>query len=394
MHNRTILISGLGIAGSTLAYWLLRHGFTPIIVERAPAPRTGGYIVDFWGVGYDVAERMGLLPALHEDAYQFEEVRLVDTSGRRVAYLDPDAFRAASNGRFLSIPRGDLAHRIYQLVEPDVETIFGDSITALHEDPSGIDVTFEHAPPRRVDLVIGADGLHSNVRTLTFGSAHRFEQELGYYTAAFNANDYPHRDAGAFVCYTVLRRQIARCTLRDGSSAFFFFFAEREPLAIGPHDVAAQKAILRERFAGAGWECDEILGALECAEDLYFDTVAQVRMPYWSRDRVALVGDAAYCPSLLAGQGSAIAMAGAYVLAHMLAEEGGDHVVAFGEYQRRFKPFVDAKQRTATRLGWWFAPQSALSLRFRTVVTNLMRAPVLAERVAAWSFGDRFELPG
>ncbi|HEX6965483.1 MAG TPA: FAD-binding domain [Gemmatimonadaceae bacterium] len=394
MHDRTVLISGLGVAGPALAYWLRRRGFTPIIVERAPAPRTGGYMIDFWGVGYDVAERMGLLPALRADGYRLEEVRLVDASGKRLAHLDANVFQSASNGRFLSILRGDLAHRIYERVAGDVEMIFGDTITALDDDASGMTAAFEHAPPRRADLVIGADGLHSTVRALAFGDERRFAHELGYYTAAFIANDYPHRDEGAYVSYTVPGRQLARYALRDGRSAFFFFFAEREPLAIAPHDVPAQKAALRERFGGAGWECDEILGALECAEDVYFDTVAQIRMPEWSRGRVALVGDAAYCPSLLAGQGSAFAMAGAYVLAHTLAEADGDHATAFAEYQRRFKPFVDAKQRAATRLGWWFAPRSALSLQLRNVVTNLMRVPVLAERIAARSFEDRFELPG
>ena len=394
MHNRTILISGAGIAGPTLAYWLLRHGFTPTIVEHAPAPRTGGYMIDFWGVGYDVAERMGLLPILHEDGYRLEEVRLLDASGKRIAGFDANLFQVASKGRFVSLLRGDLAHRIYELVDGEIETIFADSITALSEDAAGVTVSFEHAPPRRFDLVIGADGLHSAVRTLTFGNDARYEHDLGYYTAAFSAPGYPHRDEGAYVSYTVPGRQVARYALRDGRSAFFFVFAERERLAVGHHDVTAQKAVLRDRYAGAGWECDEILRAMECADDLYFDAVAQTRMTDWSRGRVALIGDAAYCPSLLAGQGSAFAMAGAYVLAHALAESGGDHVAAFREYQREFKPFIDDKQHAAARFGWWFAPRSQASLWLRNVTTNLMRVPVIADRLAARSFGDRFELPG
>ena len=394
MHNRTILISGAGIAGPTLAYWLLRHGFTPTIVEHAPAPRTGGYMIDFWGVGYDVAERMGLLPILHEDGYRLGEVRLLDASGKRIAGFDANLFQVASKGRFVSLLRGDLAHRIYELVDGEIETIFADSITALSEDAAGVTVSFEHAPPRRFDLVIGADGLHSAVRTLTFGNDARYEHDLGYYTAAFSAPGYPHRDEGAYVSYTVPGRQVARYALRDGRSAFFFVFAERERLAVGHHDVTAQKAVLRDRYAGAGWECDEILRAMECADDLYFDAVAQTRMTDWSRGRVALIGDAAYCPSLLAGQGSAFAMAGAYVLAHALAESGGDHGVAFKEYQREFKPFIDDKQHAAARFGWWFAPRSQASLWLRNVTTNLMRLPLLADRLAARSFGDRFELPG
>jgi 2-polyprenyl-6-methoxyphenol hydroxylase-like FAD-dependent oxidoreductase len=394
MPDRTVLISGAGIAGPALAYWLLRHDFTPTIVERAPAPRTGGYMIDFWGVGYDVAERMGLLPALQEDGYRIEEVRIVNAAGKRLAYLDAGIFGAASGGRFLSIPRGDLAHRIYELVDGRAETIFADSITALTEDDTGVTATFEHAVPRRFDLVVGADGLHSTVRQLAFGDGACHEHFLGYYTAAFTAHDYPRRDEGVYLSYSVPGGQAARYALRDGRSAFFFMFARDEPLALGHHDVAAQKATLRTMFTGAGWECDEILAAMERTDDLYFDAVAQMRLPHWSRGRVALVGDAAYCPSLLAGQGSAFAMAGAYVLAHALAESGDDYTAAFAEYERRFKPFIDAKQRAAARFGWWFAPRSALGIRARNLLTNLMRVPVLAERVVARSFGDRFELPG
>lgn len=394
MRNHEILISGAGIAGPTLAYWLLRHGFTPTLVERAPAPRTGGYMIDFWGVGYDVAERMELLPALQADGYRLEEVRLVDTAGRRVAGLDASVFESASNGRFLSILRGDLAHRIFERVSGKVETIFADRIVALSEDATGVAVTFEHAPPRRFDLVIGADGLHSTVRALAFGNDARHEHDLGYDTAAFSVSGYPHRDEGAYVSYSVPGRQVARYALRDTRSAFFFVFARREARSLGhPYDVTAQRAVLREHFCGIGWECDEILAAMDRADDLYFDAVAQTRMPEWSRGRIALVGDAAYCPSLLAGQGSAFAMAGAYLLAHALGQERGDHVVAFGEYQRRFKPFMDDKQRSVARFGWWFAPKSRSGLRLRNAATNLMRVPYVGEWLAARSFGDRFELP-
>lgn len=391
--TRTILISGAGIAGPTLAYWLVQHGFSPTIVERSPAPRTGGYMIDFWGVGYDVAERMGLLSTLHRVGYRLDEVRIVNADGKRIAGFDAALFQEASNGRLVSLLRGDLATSIFRLLRDNVETIFADGITALTQDTSGVSVTFERTPPRRFDLVIGADGLHSTVRELAFGEHAEYEKNLGYRTAAFSADTYPHRDEGAYVSYTAPGRQVARYALRNNRSAFFIVVADGQPLMMDHHDLAAQRAYLRDRLAGAGWECDQILDAMDQAPDFYFDTVAQVRMPDWSHGRVALLGDAAFCPSLLAGQGSAFAMAGAYVLANQLARTNGDHVAAFSGYQQRFRPFIEGKQRAAARFGWWFAPKTALGLRLRNAVTNAMGLPLLGRYVAKRSFGDRFELP-
>lgn len=393
MQCRTVLISGAGIAGPTLAWWLRRKGMTPTIVERAAAPRTGGYIIDFWGVGYDVADRMDLLPALQRVGYRLEEVRIVDEQGDRVAGFRAETFRSATGGRYLSMMRGDLAHAIYSLTAPDVETMFGESITRLDEDRDGVLVAFEHHPPRRFDVVVGADGLHSEVRTLAFGPESRFENYLGYYTAAFSTPHYAHRDEGAYVSYAVPGRQIARFALRDGRSAFFFIFAADRPLTIAPHDIEGQRQVLGEVFGGIGWELREIIEAMRSADDLYFDAVAQIRLPHWSHGRVVLLGDAAYCPSLLAGQGSAFAMAGAYVLADELGKARGDYRRAFVAYEQRFKPFVDAKQKSAERFGGWFAPRTTRALRFRNLATRAMNLPWLGNWFIARSLGDRFELP-
>jgi 2-polyprenyl-6-methoxyphenol hydroxylase-like FAD-dependent oxidoreductase len=393
VRNLNVLISGAGIAGPCLAYWLLREGMTPTIVESAPAARTGGYMIDFWGVGYDVAERMGLLPALRVDGYPLEEIRLVNSAGRTVGGFDAGVFAAAAGGRYTSLLRGDLAHRIYELVADRTELIFSDSIAALDEDLSGVGVRFESAPPRRFDLVIGADGLHSRVRSLVFGREEGYLKHLGYYTAAFTVNGYPHRDEGVYVSYAVPGRQVARYALRDGRSAFFFIFASEGPRPGEPRDMGSQREALRSAFAGAGWECDEILEAMDRSEDLYFDAVAQIRMPSWHRGRVALLGDAAYCPSLLAGQGSAFAMAGAYILARSLASTAGDYAAAFEEYQRSFKPFIDRKQRAAERFGGWFAPRTRFGIRLRNLTTKLLRLPYVADLTVGRSVADHFELP-
>ena len=388
-----ILVSGLGIAGPTLAYWLRKRGFRPVLLERAPAPRRGGYIIDFWGVGYDVADRMGLRPTLHREECHLDEVRLVNTDGRRVARLRAAVFGEATGGRYLSILRSKLARCIWDQVDGSVETIFGDSVIRIEEDANGTLVHFERSAPRRFSLVIGADGLHSNIRSLALGASDPVPHHLGCCTAACTAAAYPHRDERVYVSYAAPGIQAARYALPDGSSTIFFFFVHPDGRDIPHHDVPAQKAMVRDAFAGRGWECDQLVAEMDRTDDWYFDAVAQIRMPMWHRGRVGLVGDAAYCPSLLSGQGSALAMAGAYVLAYELARAAGDHAAAFTRYQDYFKPFIDSKQRAAENFTWWMAPKTRLGVHLRNFTTRLMDLPIVAATTVKRSFGDTVALP-
>lgn len=393
MTNRNILISGAGIAGPTLAYWLLRWGFTPTLIEQAPLPRTGGYMIDFWGLGWNVAERMHLIPRLLSTGYQMEELRLVNGDGRRVAALDAQVFRTAAGEQFTSLLRGDLASAIYSLIGSDVETIFADSIHSLRQDETGVDVVFQRSAPRRFDLVIGCDGLHSTVRSAVFGGENRFEHYLGYKAASFSVAGYPHRDDGIYVSYCTPGRQIARYSLRDGRTAFFFVFLDRSDRYPVRRATNECKAILRRVFGDAGWECPAILDAMNSSGDLYFDAVSQTRMEHWYNGRVALLGDACFCPSLLAGQGSSFAMAGAYLLAGELKAAAGNPLVAFPRYQSLFKPFIDGKQKGTKWVGGWFAPKTQVGVNIRTMVTRLMNYPFVSAWMMKSLFADRFELP-
>ena len=309
-----ILISGAGIAGPTLAYWLAHYGFTPTIVESAPALRDDGYIIDFWGAGYDIAERMGLLPAIRANGYRVREVSVVDSSGRRIAGFSASIFDKITRGRYVTISRGALAASLFNKLDGRVETIFGDAITRIDQSYRFVRVTFASGTTRDFDLVIGADGLHSRVRELTFGPSARFEKYLGYKAAAFEAPGYRPRDENVYVMYTEVGQQIVRYALRGDRTTFLFTFTDDDPSC--PDDIVAQKSILRRRFGRAGWECEQILDALDAASELYFDRVSQIRMDsrngLWTRGRVTLVGDAAASVSVLAGQGSSLATAAAY----------------------------------------------------------------------------------
>jgi len=386
-----ILISGAGIAGPCLSYWLERHGFEPTIVERAPRLRTGGYIVDFWGAGFDVADRMGLVPRILEKGYRLEELRQVDRSGKRVSGFKLDVFDRLTGGQFTSVPRGELAASIYQALGGRIETIFDDSVTALEELGGRVRVRFERTPPRDFDLVIGADGLHSQVRRLVFGESTDFERYLGLKVAAFAVAGYRPRDELVYVVHAELGHQIGRFAMRGDRTMFLFVFADPSPEI--PDDLAGQRDLLRRTFSGSGWEVPQILDALEGADGLYLDRVSQVQMNGWSRGRVALVGDAAFCVSLLAGQGSALAMVAAYVLAGELKRSGGDHGAAFAAYQDRLATFIARKQKAAVKLAPFFAPRSRMGIFARNQVMKLMRIPLVASLAVGRELRDRIDLP-
>jgi 2-polyprenyl-6-methoxyphenol hydroxylase-like FAD-dependent oxidoreductase len=393
MPARRILISGLGVGGPALAWWLMQYGFEPTIVETAPAPREGGYMIDFWGVGYDIAERMGVLPALKTAGYFIDDVRLVDAKGRRIAGISGDSFRKALGGRFLSIPRGDLAFALWKMIEGRLPVIFGDEVATLGQHPDRVDVSFHKAPAASFDLVIGADGLHSNVRRLAFGPEERFETHLGYWVAAFTARGYPFRDIDAYTSFSRPGKQVARYALRDGRTAFLLVWTGPASPAPPRHDIAAQKAFTAEAFAGLGWEWPRIAPALESADDLYFDAMSQIHVPSWSTGRVALLGDAAWAPSLLAGEGTAFAIAGAYVLAGELARAQDDHAAAFAAYERVYRPFIEKKQKDAIAFASQFAPKTPLGLFLRNAGTWLLAAPFVGPALMKAMFADKIDLP-
>lgn len=185
-----IIINGLGVAGPTLAYWLTQSGHDVVLVEKAPSLRAGGYIIDFWGIGYDIAEKMGIIAELRLLGYQLREVCFVDGRGRKRGGVHVDVFGRMTNDRFTSLPRSDVSATIYRAIEGRVETIFGDSVAAIDEYDHGVHVAFDHAPPRDADLVVGADGLHSQVRQLAFGPESEFNVSLDYHVAAFEAEGF------------------------------------------------------------------------------------------------------------------------------------------------------------------------------------------------------------
>ncbi len=363
--KKCVLISGASIAGPALVFWLRRYGFDVTVVERAPALRPGGYAVDFRGTAMRVLERMGLMDAVKEHETRSGSITMVDKNNRLQARL-PDGFTSGE----LEILRGDLSKVLYDATRHDGEYVFDDSIREICENGNGVEVSFVSGTTRRFDYVVGADGLHSNVRAVAFGKESELTHPMGYYLAIYTVPDFLKLgDAGRY--YVELGRRVG-CfgTSRDGRAKASFYFASKG-LDYDRRDVAAQKRLLREAFAGMKWEAQHMLDMMDDAPDFYFDSLSQVRMKSWSKGRVVLLGDAAACPTPMSGMGTSIAMVGAYVLAGEMYANGDAHAAAFAQYEAAMRPFVTEAQKMAQGVSW-FIPQTRMKLWLSKKMWSLM----------------------
>jgi len=355
--NRNILISGASVAGPALACWLARYGFRPTVVERAPGLRGGGYAVDFRGaVHLRVLEKMGILASVRARQTHLRSTTYVADDGREVSRMPAEIFAGD-----VEILRGDLAQILYEATQDTTEYIFGDSITGLDEGTNGVHVTFEKAPPRTFGLVIGADGLHSNVRRLAFGSDQDRIRDLGYFVSIFTVpNTFGLDRAG--LLHSVPGKTASVFSAGESAIAQFYFSAPG--VSYDYRDTAQQRKILADAFAGMGWQVPELLAALPDAPDFYFDSVSQVELDHWSAGRVALAGDAA-CAAGPGGNGTGNAVVAAYVLAGELARAGDDYQTAFGRYEQLMRPYAAKGQKQAKSGAAFLAPPTEKKIRQR-----------------------------
>ncbi|MGW0971328.1 FAD-dependent monooxygenase [Streptomyces sp. NPDC002516] len=362
-----ILVSGASVAGPVLAHWLTRYGFSVTVVERAPAPRrTGGHAVDLFRPAMDISERMGVLPRIEERATGTSRLTVVREGARRPVRADLSKIFGGASTRHAEIMRDDLSEIYREAARDDVEYVFGDSITAIAPDGQ---VTFAHGAPRRFDLVVGADGLHSNVRRLVFGEGSRADSFTGAYFGVLTLPNVSGLDGELLIHVGVGRTAGLYGARHLGDARVLFLF--RGPGGLDPdhHDVARQKEVLRGAFAGMHAEVDRWLDELDRTPAFYFDSITQLRLDTWSKGRVTLVGDAGYCPGAAVGGSTSLAVVGAYVLAGELARADGDHERAFPAYERVMAEHVRGSREVAlsaaktliptSRLGVWGLAQGA-----------------------------------
>lgn len=345
MKQKTVLISGAGIAGLTLAYWLKRFGFIPTLIEQHPCLRTGGYKVDLRGAGLEVLKRMGVYPVISESRTKNSRGILLDEAGHQMMEMGVDLLGTRLEDFDLEIMRSTLCH-ILRDTAGEVECIFDDCITQISNSADSVNVEFEKHSPCSFDLVIGADGLHSKVRKLVFGEESQFSKDLGIYVSVWTFPNFLNLNDCEIEQHTLQKfvnlyrdRKNTKATVAIAFSSSKFCHSR---------ELKEQQKFISEIFADSKWGMfPKILEAMEESPDFYFDSMAQIHMPCWSKGRVALVGDAAYSATPLSGQGTSIAIAGAYVLAGELFEAHGNPETAFSRYEEIMRPFIKENQALA-----------------------------------------------
>jgi 2-polyprenyl-6-methoxyphenol hydroxylase-like FAD-dependent oxidoreductase len=367
--GKNILISGASIAGPALAFWLREYGFHPTVVERAPALRDGGYAIDVRGAAVTVAERMGILGDLRAAHTDMRGMTVVDAAGRSLAEVRMDEL--VSREGDVEIMRGTLSRILHERTD-GTEYLFGDSITAIEQDADGVRVTFEHHAPREFDLVVGADGLHSNVRQLAFGPESGFRRYLGHHISIFSTDNFLDLDRWTTI-YNAPGRLAGLYQARTDRGAKAILGFKSPELRFDPRDPQGQIALLHKAFPDQRWIVPRLLEAAGQAPDFYFDSIAQIHLENWARGRVVLLGDAGYCPSPLSGQGSSLALVGAYLLAGELFAADGDHRTGFRRYEEGMRNFVTLNQKIATDGAKTLIPKTATGLWLRNQTFRLMR---------------------
>lgn len=359
--NRRVVIVGAGIAGLSV-----RHGgWDVLVVERAPGLRGGGYMIGFLGVGYDAAERLGLMAALERTQPAPADLVYVDHNGRERTVLPAAAQQALLGPRTLSLLRGDLEAVLHDAVRDSVEIRFATTVEAIDQDAEGVTVRLSDGRQERADLLIGADGAHSTVRALVFGPEERYRLDFGHSVATYLLEQAPATvPSSATVSMDLIGRSVGVYRVRQGRAAAFFAFR-------GTHPAADAVAVLRREFGDLGWVVPDLLRGLDGAESIYFDRICQIRMDRWSTGRVVLLGDAAWCVSLFAGYGSSLAVGGAELLGDALDATPADIPAALAAWERRLRPTVLQKQRQGRRARALFVTPNALALRLRLLALRL-----------------------
>lgn len=376
MSTKKILISGAGVGGLTLAYFLKQKGFNPVIIEKAASLRDGGYMIDFFSSGISVAEKMGIIDQLKEKDHHSNIIFQQNEKGEKQFTLNMSGFRKSVKGKLFNFLRTDLVDVLYRKIKGNVAIRFSTSIQNITQDSDKVMVTFEDGKEESFDLLVGADGLKSNVREKVYDPEKIEKRFLDYYVCALEHHIPINIDKGEVLSMLCPKRQIMTYDTGNGISNSLLVF--KSPM-LEHLSIKKEVEILKNEFAGFASPVPEIIKEASKKKELFFDQVTQIRIhDKWHKNRVVLIGDAAFCITLLSGQGSSMAMTAAYVLSEQLDKHKNDHETAFEEYEKLLRPMIEKMQKKAVKNSATFVPASRFSLWIRNLLTPLVFKKVFA----------------
>lgn len=384
------VICGAGIAGLTSALCLQRLGHEVLMVEKAPGLRSEGYMIDFFGPGFDACGRLGLLPDLERIHYFIANVAFADANGGdRLSLRYPVMRKRLFGDRHFNFMRGELEKVLFERLPAPLQICFGTSVDSVEENEGGVTVKLTNGEGVRCDVLIGADGLHSRIRKLVFGDEKQFLRFLGFYTSAYILpSAVPGMRTDEFRIVTVPGKQAGVYPIRGGRTATYF--VHRADRSVEDFSRASAEQELRRVYGDLGWVVPELLNRMRDAADIYFDSVSQIVMSCWHKGRVVLVGDAAWCVSLLAGQGASMAVGGGYILAEELSKSSYDIPAALAGYEGRLRAAVEKKQESGRNIARWFVPESEFGLTLRDFFLRVSMWPGLSWFVRRQLSADSF----
>ncbi|WP_294206986.1 FAD-dependent monooxygenase [uncultured Chryseobacterium sp.] len=367
---KKILISGASIAGPALAWWLSHYGFDVTIIERSPELRTGGYKIDLRGAAVEVIKKMGLYEKVRDEQVGMTGADFVNNKGKKLAQLPANLIGLRQNDD-VELMRGDLSRILYENTNSTCNYIFNDSVDTIIEHGDRLKVTFKNHEPLVFDLVIGADGIHSHVRSLAFGPESAFRRNLGdYFFAIYSVPNDLRLDCRELF-YAKAGRICNLYSTRNSTDAKVLFIFHSPEFQYNYREQSLQKDRIKAIFLDMGWEVPRLLAYMDQAQDFYFDTVQQVHLANWSSGRIALLGDAAWAPSLASGQGSSMAIVGAYVLAGEIFKAQGNHQIAYPSYEAAMRPFIEKNQLLGRHVKQ-LVPSSNWRLNVQLMMIRLM----------------------
>ena len=391
MSSKRVLISGAGIGGLTLAYFLHRNGHQPVIVEKAASLRDGGYMIDFFSSGITVAEKMGIIDELKARNHASNIIIQQNKKGIRQFVLNMSGFRAAVNGKLFNFLRTDLADVLYEKIKDSVELRFSTSIKSIAQSENEVAITFHDDRQENFDLLVGADGIKSNVRSQTYSPGKVEERYLGYYICALEHSVPVGVDRGEVISMISPKRQIMTYDTGNGCSNSLFVFLSGKQKHLTTRE---QVELLKKEFTGFASPVPEIIQQASTKEKLFFDEVTQIRIhDKWYKNRVVLIGDAAFCIKLLSGQGSSMAMTAAFVLAEQLNRYPDDLTQAFEAYESELRPMIEKMQKKAVKNAATYVPSNNFNLWIRNLLAPLVFkkifSPLLIKQLGANNYFEK-----